>query len=330
MNVLRSIAVAGASAVMIVACGGGGGSGSPPVGAVGSGSGTGLLSISFSYGGVTVTAQSKGRAPASAARRPQFITPGIQSLALYDGSTLIYVANVNLGAQQQFATVYANPAYTVSPGSCTNNPTSEVCTLSIRTTVGSHTIDLISYPLAQTASANGGPPVFTGVISSEGEAVANVQSSVSSTATVTMLGVASNALLSGPDEAPYNSAVQFSYEIWDSTPLQILQPGAYDNGPVTISAVPSGMVTVAAPASFATPPPSPGPQSFTVTCTNPNGGGVSVVLQAGSHPNTTYASGLTYTTSNYASGTLASAELSCDGQPAIVPITAQSHKTSPH
>ncbi|HEX3464477.1 MAG TPA: hypothetical protein VHS78_10560 [Candidatus Elarobacter sp.] len=330
MNVLKSIAVLGATAALITACGGGGSTGSaPPPVDNGSGSRTGTLAIFFSYGGVTVTAQGKSRAPAARTRRPQFITPGIQSLAIYDGTTLIYVANLSLAASQQFATVYANGAYTVSPGTCTNNPTSEVCTLSIRTTVGSHTIDLISYPAAQTAPANGGVPKFTGVISSEGEVVANVSSSVNSTASLTMLGVASNALLSGPDEAVYNSPVQFSYDVWDSTPLQILQPGAYDNGPVTISAVPSGVVTVSQPASFASPPPSPGPQSFTVTCTNPNGGSVSVVLQAGSHPNATYASGLAYSDANYSSGTLDSAQLSCDGQPAIAPITVQSHRLSP-
>jgi len=329
MNILKAIAVLGTTAAIVTACGGGGSTGSGSPVTVTSGPQTGVLSISFSYGGVNITAQGKSRAPASAARRPSFITPGIQSLAVYDGATLIYVANLNLSAQQQFSTVYANSAYTVTPGTCTNNPTTEVCTLAIRAVVGQHTIDLISYPAPQTAGANGGPPAFTGVISSEGETIANVSSNVNSTASVTMLGVASNALLSGPDEAAYNTPVQFSYEIWDSTPLQILQPGAYDNGPVTITAVPGGIVTISPPTSLASPPPSPGPQSFTVTCTNANGGSVSVVLQAGSQPNTPYASGLAHTTSNYSSGTLEEAQLSCDAQPANVPITVQSHRTAP-
>jgi hypothetical protein len=167
------------------------------------------------------------------------------------------------------------------------------------------------------------------VISSEGGTLVNVRSDLNSTATLTMLGVASNALLSGPDEAGYNTTVQFSYEIWDSTPLQIVQPGAFDNGPVTIATVPNGIATVSAPTSIPSPPASPGPQSFSVTCTNPNGGAVSVVLQAGSHPNTAYGSGLTYTTSNYSSGTLEQAELSCDAQPASAPITVQSHRAAP-
>jgi hypothetical protein len=326
MNVLKTLAALGAAAALTTACGGGGGTTAPAVATTSSGSGsqTGLLAVQFTYGGVAVTAQSKGRAAASATRRPRFITPGLQSLAVYDGATLIYVANVDLAAQQQFTTVYANPAATVSPGSCTNNATTEVCTLSIRAVTGQHAFDLIAYPLPQTAGTNGGPPArFTGIISSEGEVSANLQSNTNAAATLTMLGVASYALLSGPDEAPNGTPVQFTYEIWDSTPLQIVLPGAFDNGPVTISAVPNGIATVSPQTSLASPAPSPGPQSFTVTCTNPNGGTVTVLLQAGTHPSTAYASNLTYTPANYSSGTLGSATLSCDAVPANYPITVQ-------
>jgi hypothetical protein len=324
MNVLKTLAALGAAAALTTACGGGGGSAAPPaVTSSASGSQTGLLAVQFTYGGVAVTAQSKGRAPASA-RRPRFITPGLQSLAVYDGATLIYVANVDLTAQQQFTTVYANPADTVSPGSCSNNATTEVCTLSIRAVTGQHAFDLIAYPAPQTAGANGGPPSrFAGIISSEGEVGVTLQSDVTTTATLTMMGVASYALLSGPDEAANGTPVQFTYQIWDSTPLQIVLPGAFDNGPVTISTVPNGIATVSPPTSLASPAPSPGPQTFTVTCTNPNGGAVTVLLQAGSHPSTAYASNLSYSAANYASGTLASTTLSCDALPATYPITVQ-------
>jgi hypothetical protein len=327
MNVLRTIAVLGATAVLMTACGGGGGR-VAPAGTPLSDSSNGRLTLSAAFGAVAIAAAGKQRAPASAPRQPRFITPGLQSLAVYDGATLIYVANVDLAATQQFTTVYTDPnqRYSVTPGGCTNNATTETCQLEVDAKPGPLTLDLIAYPAPQTAAANGGPPVFTGVISSEGEVNVQIHPHEVKSASVVMLGVASNASLSGPDEAALNQTVQFTYQVTDSTPLQIVSPGAYDNGPVTISMVPDNIATVTPPTSFASPASSSGPQTFSVTCVNPNGGTASVVLQANAQPNTPYASQLTYTTANYSPGTLAIAVLACDGSPATGPITFQSHK----
>jgi hypothetical protein len=328
MNILRTIAVLGATTVLMTACGGGG-SRVAPVGTPESDSSTGRLTLSAAFGAVAIAASGKQRLPASGVRRPSFITPGLQSVALYDSTTLVWVANVDLAATQQFTTVYANPnpRYSVTPGGCTNNSTTETCQLQVDAKPGPHTFDLIAYPVAQTATPGGGPPVFIGVISSEGEVSAQIHPHDVVNASLVMLGVASGASLSGSaDEAAFGQTVQYSYEILDSTPLQILTPGAYDNGPVTISVVPSNVATVTPPTSFASPASSPGPQTFSVTCDNPNGGAASVVLQANAQPNTAYASGLSYSTVNYSSGILASAVLVCDATPATLPITVQSRK----
>lgn len=332
MNVLRTIAVLGATAVLMTACGGGGGRVAPvgtPVGTSQSdSSSTGRLTLSAAFGAVAIAAASKHRAPASELRRPSFITPGLRSLAVYDSATLVYVANVDLAAAQQFTTVYANsnPRYAVIPGGCTNNATTETCQLEVDAKPGQHTFDLIAYPAPQTAATDGGPPAFTGVISSEGEVSATIHPHDVVNASLVMLGVASTASLSGPDEAALNQTVQFTYQVTDSTPLQIVSPGAYDNGPVTLSVVPDGIATVTPPTSFASPASSPGPQTFSVTCVNPNGGTASVLLQANAQPNTSYASQLTYSTVNYSYGTLAFVLLTCDASAATVPIKFQSHK----
>ena len=191
---------------------------------------------------------------------------------------------------------------------------------------GDHTYGLIAYPAPQTAATGGGPPAFIGVISSEGQVSVKVSPHDTTSASIVMAGVASNAYLAGPDEASFGQTVQYNYEIEDSTPLQIVTPGAYDNGPVTISSAPSGTVTITPPTSFASPASSPGMQTFSVTCTNPNGGPVGLLLLAGSQPNTSYASGLTYSSANYSSGQLASALLTCDSAPTTIPITVQERK----
>ena len=148
-------------------------------------------------------------------------------------------------------------------------------------------------------------------------------------ASVVMLGVASNGFITGPDEAAYNQTVQFNYQVQDSTPLQIVSPGAYDNGPVTLSASPDAIVTISQPTSFASPAASPGTQTFSVTCVNPNGGGVGLRMLAGAQPNTAYASALTYSDANYSSGELVSAVLSCDSTPATIPVTVESRRVHP-
>ncbi|HEX3464475.1 MAG TPA: hypothetical protein VHS78_10550 [Candidatus Elarobacter sp.] len=333
---MRTIAALGAAAALMTACGGGtGGAIAPPAAVTAdSPSDTGRVTLSAAFGAAAIAASSKQRSPASAPRRPSFITPGLRSLAVYDGATLKYVANVDLTASSpQFTTVYADPngkpRFNFISGACTNNATTETCQIQIESRPGDHTLGLIAYPVPQTAPSGGGPPAFTGVISSEGQVAVTLHPNETVAASVVMLGVASNGFISGPDEAAYNQTVQFSYQIQDSTPLQIVSPGAYDNGPVTISAAPDGVVTITQPASFASPAASAGTQTFSVTCSSPNGGPVGLRMLAGSQPATAYASALTYSDSNYSSGQLVSAVLNCGSTPATLPVTVESRRMSP-
>ena len=262
--------------------------------------------------------------PSAAARTPRFFSPGAGSMTIYDGATLIYVANLALDSTPAFTTVYARPGgTTVAFGSCTFTSATATCTLTLTATTGAHKFDIVVYPGSQPA---GSPPAITGVISSEGEISVNLSPGTNPGQTLTMLGVASKVLIAGPANGPYNAATTFGYRIQDSTNAQIVQPGnAYDNGPVTITAAPSGIVTIA-PNSIATPPASVGDQNFNVTCINTSGGAVTISFNAGTSPNTPYASGLAYSTSNYAGATIATKSFSCDPASSTIPITVQSRK----
>ncbi|MDB5071254.1 MAG: hypothetical protein JWM87_2365, partial [Candidatus Eremiobacteraeota bacterium] len=225
---------------------------------------------------------------------------------------------------------------TVAFGSCTFTSSRATCTLTITSTVGPHAFDIIAYPGSQGQSGpapapppapqpadTGTPPVFTGVISSEGELSVNLSPGANPGQTLTMLGIADQVLIAHPSNGPYNQATTFGYRIEDSTNSQIVQPGnAFDNGPVTITASPSGIVTIA-PNSIATPPASVGDQNFDVTCVNAAGGSVTISFNAQTHPNATYASGLTYSTSNYSAATIATTPFTCDPSSATIPITVQ-------
>ncbi|HTD32570.1 MAG TPA: hypothetical protein VK665_02835 [Candidatus Elarobacter sp.] len=280
-------------------------------------------------------------------RKPSFVSPGLQSIAFYDGTELVYVANVNLPAGQvsstvrapqaaspsptptqgpQFQTVYSQPgaATVVVPESCTNNTTTETCTLNVTTTPGRHIFDLIAYPNPQTATPppnNGsdpGPPVtLQGIISSEGEVALSLVAGPNPGATLTLLGVASYAYVTSDSEEvelPYNTPTSFPYQILDSAYAQILTPGDYDNGPVTFTPTRPGVFTVS-PTSQTTPPSSPGDQTLTVTCTAINGGTATLLVNAKTLPNTNYASSLVYSPSNYSGGALTSLFISCDPEP---------------
>jgi hypothetical protein len=248
----------------------------------------------------------------------------VSSLAIYDGATLIYVANLALDSTPQFATVYAKSgSTTVAFGSCTLTSSRATCTLTITTTIGQHAFDLIAYPVNQSSASQSTPPVFTGVISSEGEVSATLSPGANPAQTLTMLGVASSVLFAGPANGAYNAASTFGYRIRDSTSSQIVQPGtAYDNGPVTIAAAPSGIVTIN-PSSIVTPPAAVGDQNFDVTCVNASGGSVTISFTAKTSPNTAYASALTYSTSNYAAATIATIPFTCDPSSATIPINVQ-------
>jgi len=259
------------------------------------------------------------RKPNAHARRPRFVSPGLQSVALYDSNLLIYVANVSLG---QFTTVYAaaGAATTVTPGSCTVLPTTEICTVNLTTTSGQHSFDLVAYPVQQSATpppcnTDVCPPIgFNGVISSEGELNATLTGGPNPPATLTMLGVASGAVINGPSsvQLAYNTPTAFGYQILDSAAAQILTPGDYDNGPVTWAVSPSGILTIDQ-SSNSTPPTVPGDQTLNVTCTNTAGGAATITASANGSPNTFYASALAYSSANYwGGGALATLNVTCN------------------
>ncbi len=332
-------AVALASTLALAACGGGGGGGTsmapaapaPPVATaapvVPAATGSVPMSLSFPL---------PQHGPSGSARSPQFVSPGAGALAIYDGATLVYVANLGFDSGTQFETVYAKSgSTTVTPGTCAFSSSRASCTLTLTSTVGAHKFDLIMYPQNQGTQATssqrkvsdtGTPPTFTGVISSEGELAVTLVAGTNPAATLTLLGVADQAIFAGLSEAAYNDTVTYGFRIEDSTNSQIVQPGdAYDNGPVTITASTPGIVTIT-PSSITTPPASVGDQNFDVQCVNTAGGTVTITLGAGTHPNTAYADGLTYTSSNYSNGTLTSFSFTCDPASGTVPITVQGRR----
>jgi hypothetical protein len=322
-----------ASTLAIAGCGGGGstnaGPGSPAIPVA-----TAAPTAQQGSATIPMTIAIPTRGSSGSARTARFLSPGTGALALYDGSTLIYVANLSLDSSTQFTTVYAKSgSTTVAPGSCTFTNSTATCTLTITSTIGAHKFDIIAYPgsqgqqQAQAAGRRvldtGTPPTFTGVISSEGEISVTLNPGTNPGQTLTMLGVASRVLIAGPANGPYNQATLFGYRIQDSTNSQIVQPGAaYDNGPITITAAPAGIVTIS-PNSIATPPASVGDQNFNVTCVNASGGAVTISFNARTTPNTAYASALTYTTSNYSGAVIATQPFSCDPSTATIPITVQ-------
>ena len=320
------------STLVLAACGGGGGGSSAPGTPVAPVAPALPTAAPAAAGSVPMSITIPWRGPSSAARAPQFISPNVGSIAIYDGSTLVYVANLSLHSTTQFQTVYAKsaPPTSVAFGSCTFTSSTATCTLTLTSTAGPHKFDFVMYPGPQGVQASsaarkpqdtGTPPTFTGVISSEGELSMTVAVGTNPGQTLTLLGIADNVLFSGLSEAAFNATVTYGFRVEDSTNAQIVQPGtAYDNGPVTITAAPSGIVTIT-PNSFATPPSSLGDQNFDVKCVNANGGSVTISYNVKTSPNTTYASGLTYSTSNYSGATIQSTSFVCDAQPATIPIT---------
>ena len=304
------------TALAVSACGGGGGRSGTPVGPAPPRAPQGAASMPLALA-IPIRKRSS-----SVQRRPRFVSPGLQSVALYDTSLLVWVANVSLGANPQFTTFYAAPGSvtTVAPGSCTNNTTTETCTVNLTTTVGQHFFDLVAYPTQQSGTPppcpfDVCPPVnFNGVISSEGELNVILNGGANPGATMTLLGVASNAVINGPGtvQLAYNAPTPFGYQILDSASAQILTPGDYDNGPVTWAVSPSGILTIDR-SSNSTPPSSPGDQTLTVTCTNIAGGASTITANAKGAPNTLYLSGLSYSSSNYwGGGALATLNVTCN------------------
>jgi hypothetical protein len=301
------------------ACGGGGGGATAPAAPVTAPQGSATIPLTLSIPRGTLS---------SAGRTPQFLSPSIGSIAIFDGTTLLYVANLALDSTPPFTTVYAKSgSSSIAFGSCTFTSSTAICNLTITTTVGAHSFDLVTYPGSQ-GPPSATPPTLTGKISAEGEMVVSLSPGTNPAQTLTLLGVASNVLYAGSSGGAFNSVTTYGYRIQDSTNAQIVQPGnAFDNGPVTITASPAGVVTIA-PNSIATPPATVGDQNFTVTCVNGSGGSVTISFNTRTSPNTTYASGLTYTTANYSGATIVSIPFTCDPNPATIPITVQSKRRS--
>jgi hypothetical protein len=309
-----------ASTIALAACGGGGGGATGP-GAPGIPAASVPTTAPQASGSIPMVLSIPLRAPSTAARTPRFFSSGAASLTIYDGATLIYVANLALDSTPAFTTVYARSGgTTVAFGSCTFISATATCTLTLTATTGAHKFDILVYPGSQPAGA---PPAIAGVISSEGELSVTLSPGTNSGQTLTMLGVASKVTIAGPSTGPYNQATQFGYRIQDSTNAQIVLPGnTYDNGPITITAAPAGIVTIA-PNSISLPPATVGDPNFNVTCVNASGGAVTISFNAQTSPNTAYASGLTYSTANYSGSTIGTAPFTCNPNTSTIPINVQ-------
>lgn len=307
-------------ALTLVAAGCGGGSGGAsapsvpaPTNAPGS---TATMSFSISI---------PNRTPSAGARAPRYVSDGTMALAVYDGSTLLYVGNLFVTPGPAFSTVYAKSGTTtVTAGDCAKGNLTATCTLSVTTVPGPHTFGFTGYGELQggvvlPGSAQrkvldtGTPPTFTGIIVEEGELSMTAVGGANPPQTVTLLGVADIVQWFGPQTASFNQTATIGYAVQDARSGQIVTPGnAYDNGPVTIAVSPSGILTFT-PISQTTPPSINGSQTFSVTCNSGSGGIVTFTASAGTHPTATYASALTYNSSNYSNGTLSTRGFRCFG-----------------
>jgi hypothetical protein len=320
--------------------GGGGGSGAPvaPIsGPVVPSSAT--VPLSFVIPNKTVVAT-------SAARAPRYASQGTASVALYDGATLIYVANYTQATG--FTTVYGKTGTTsIISGACVSQSSSQLCTVVVTTTVGAHTFGVVTYPNSQGTQQGGALvrspddigtiPAFSGVILAEGEIAVTLVAGTNPGQTFTPLGVADRAAFgapnltlrlngTGPLVGIIGTSYTISYTINDSSNAQaggyqIIQPGDYDNGPVTIAETDGGNIVTMTPISQSTPPAATGAQSFSVTCQNT--GTATITAAAKTKPNTAYASGLTYSATNYPTGTIGTTTLQCVPNSATQPVTVQ-------
>ncbi len=331
-----------AALVALAACSGGGSSapvapiigGAPPAAAA-------MFRLGFVVAPGLFTA-AVARAPRNA-RTPRYVSAGTRSVVVYDTGTLIYVGNFT-PTPPFFTTVFdLSGATTVTGGTCAATEGGEDCLVSITTTAGAHTYDVVTYPVAQgqtpsaarraPADIGTAPATFNGVILSEGELPVTLASGNNPDQVITPLGVADQAAFSGgslADSVTANqtpvvivgTATTVSYEIDDVSGKQIIRPGDYDNGPVTIAESDGNGILTMAPISQSSPPPSYGLQTFSVTCAKAGTATISATAKA--KPNATYASGLTYSSANYATGMLGSTTLQCAAGSATLPITIDS------
>ena len=321
---------------LAAACSGGGGTSSAPVAPI---AGPVIPATATFPLSITVPA----RPSSSSARAPRFVSPGTASVVVYEGTTVLYVGNLTIAATPQFTTVFAKTGTTaVTAGTCAAGSGTSACTLTIVTTIGAHTYDVVTYPLSQGGQAQSAgrtpsdvgtlPSSYRGVILSEGELSVTLSPGTNPGQTITLLGVASQATFVGPVLTQHlngngplvgiiGTQYTFGYSINDSSGSQIIQPGNYDNGPVTIAETDGGGIVTMTAVSQTTPPATTGNQSFTVTCAA--NGTATFTAAAQNKPNATYVSGLTYTSANYSSGTLGTTTLQCVPNSATLPITVQ-------
>jgi hypothetical protein len=321
-------------------CAGGGGSGAPvaPIAAP--------FVPSTATFPLSVVIPARPSSGTSSARSPRYVSPGTASIAVYDGSTLIYVGNYT--PPTQFTTVFAKSGDTsVTSGTCAAGTSSQTCTLTIVTTIGAHTFGVVTYPVPQGQSQSsdrarsdvGTIPAFSGVILAEGELAVTLVAGTNPGQTVTLTGVAdrANFLISpaltqrlngnGPLVGVIGTSYTIQYTITDSSNAQaggyqiVQPPSVYDNGPVTIAETDGNNIVTMTPISQSSPPPSAGAQTFSVTCQN--NGTATITAAAKNRPNATYASGLTYSASNYPNGTIGTTTLQCVPNSATIPVTVQ-------
>lgn len=329
-----------ALALALAGCGGGGGSGAPvaPI--------NGPFVPSTATFSVTVVIPARTVQSTSAARAVRATSPGTASVAVYDGATLIYVANYT--PPTQLTTVYGKTGTTqVTSGSCVAGTSSQTCTFTISTTIGAHAFDVVTYPVSQGTQSGGSVvrspddvgtiPTFAGVILAEAELAVTLVAGPNPGQTITLLGVADRASFgvpnltlrlngTGPLVGVIGTTYTIQYTINDSATVtpggyQIVQPGDYDNGPVTIAETDGNNIVTMTPVSQTTPPATAGPQSFNVTCQN--NGTATFTAAAKNKPNATYASGLTYSANNYPTGTIGTTTLQCVPNSATLPVTVQ-------
>ena len=324
-----------ALAFVLGGCAGGGGGSGAPVAPI-----NGPIVLGNATFPLSLTVPNK--VVASSARSPRYVSPATASVAVYDGSTVIYVGNFNQASNPQFTTVYDKTGTTtVAAGTCVPGTSTSVCTLTITTTIGAHTFDVITYASSQgqqtgsigRATADiGAIPTFIGYIISEGELPVTLSPGTNPGQTITLLGVAYIVTFTGPVLTQHlngngplvgiiGTMYTFQYVVGDPHPYQIVQPGNYDNGPVSITETDGGNIVTMTPISQAAPPASAGSQTFNVTCLNSGTAQFSATAQ--NKPNATYASGLTYSSNNYATAALGGTSIQCVPNSATLPITVQ-------
>jgi mRNA-degrading endonuclease toxin of MazEF toxin-antitoxin module len=290
------------SAAALVACGGGGAGsagGAAPVvvftpqpaataTATAAPGTTGTLGITF-----TIPIP-HGSGSAAKARGPAYISPNTRSVSFYDGKTLVYVANIDLSSSPATVTTVMSSGNEIKDLSCQMNSDGyqAQCTERIEVSCGSHTFDMIAYPNPQTKTRNG--VGGGGIILSEGQLGAyTVKQGDNGSHEIILLGVADIASFA-PITTPYTysdgvntyanvgvvgvGTYTISATIEDASGATIVLPGAYDNGPVIFSESDGANVLSFTPASYASPPASPAPVSFTVQCVNP---GVATIAACG-------------------------------------------------